>query len=66
MNRTVSLESAEYTPVAQEDPQQGQNDPPPAYEPPPQVFTQGVTQGILQNIQNDYLSTKQTMTVYLL
>jgi len=44
MNRTVSLESAEYTPVAQEDPHQGQNDPPPAYEPPPQVFTQGVSQ----------------------
>ena len=54
MNRTVSLDSAEYTPVAQEDLQQGQNDPPPAYEPPPQVFTQVVAQGILLNIQNDY------------
>jgi len=37
-------EAAEYTQVAQEEPQQGRNDPPPAYEPPPQVFNQGVVQ----------------------
>ena len=47
MNGTPSstLESAEYTSVAQEDPQPGQEDAPPAYEHPPQVFTQAVVQG---------------------
>jgi len=47
MNRTNSLESSEYTPVAQADPQQLQNDPPPAYEHPPQIFAQGVELDVL-------------------
>eukprot|EP00092_Neocalanus_flemingeri_P038875 GFUD01042323.1.p1 GENE.GFUD01042323.1~~GFUD01042323.1.p1 ORF type:complete len:391 (+),score=122.86 GFUD01042323.1:133-1305(+) len=35
---------AEYSAVAQEDTQQGEHDPPPAYEDPPQVFTQVVAE----------------------